>query len=116
MTNQTPTIIMDCGSFMMKAGFSGNDEPTTIFEPIVGRLRPRNFRMIPHEPDILISEDAIKNKTQYNLTNPMEMGYISNWDDLERIWHYTLYNKLNIEPEQHSILLTEPALNPQLNR
>jgi len=38
---------------------------------------------------------------------------ITNWDDMEKIWYYTLQNELKVNPEEHPIILTEPALNPK---
>ncbi|KFD71891.1 hypothetical protein M514_16001 [Trichuris suis] len=48
---------------------------------------------------------------------PMEHGVITNWNDMELIWQY-LYGKdmLQTFPEEHPVLLTEPALNPMRNR
>lgn len=42
---------------------------------------------------------------------PIVRGIVTNWDDLERIWHHTFYNELRVDPEEHPMLLTEPLLN-----
>ena len=35
---------------------------------------------------------------------------------MEKLWHHTFFQELKIVPEEHPMILTEPALNPKQNR
>lgn len=40
-----------------------------------------------------------------------------NWDDMCHVWDYTFGpEKMNIDPKECKILLTEPPMNPTKNR
>merc|ERR1719284_536483 len=41
---------------------------------------------------------------------------IRNWEDIIHVWDYTFNNKLQIDPTERKILLTEPPMNPKRNR
>ncbi|XP_076943347.1 actin-2-like [Bidens hawaiensis] len=63
-----------------------------------------------------IGDEAQSKRGVLTIEYPMERGIVKNWDDMEKIWHYTFDNGLRVAPEDHPILITEAALNPKENR
>ena len=63
-----------------------------------------------------IGDETNSKKHLLTFKFPINNGIITNWDDMEKIWHYILYNKLRVAPEEHPVLLTESPFNPKANR
>ncbi|CAF4891221.1 unnamed protein product, partial [Rotaria socialis] len=110
------SIVMDNGSGTIKVGFAGDSQPCIIFPTIVGCLRHTSVSPGMNLKDQYIGSEVIENKDILSIHYPIEHGIVTNWDDMEKIWHHTFYNKLRIAPEEHPFLLTEAPLNPKANR
>ena len=63
-----------------------------------------------------MGDEAQHKRGVLKIEQPIEHGIVKNWDDMEKVWHHTLYSELRVSPEEHPILMTDAPLNPKNNR
>uniref|UniRef100_A0A182IN99 Uncharacterized protein n=1 Tax=Anopheles atroparvus TaxID=41427 RepID=A0A182IN99_ANOAO len=111
-------LVVDNGSGMIKAGAAGADEPCVVFPSIVGRLKNGIFDISGsrNKNTYYVGNKARRMRHILTLKHPIERGIIQNWDDMEGIWHHLFYNELQMDPENHPVLLTQAPINSKANK
>jgi actin-related protein 2 len=90
----------------------------TVFPSIVGRpiLRAEERQGSTSIRDIMVGDEAAEHRSSLQVTQPMEHGIVKNWEDMRHLWDYTFDEKLKVDTKGMKILLTEPPMNPKVNR
>ena len=106
MMEDRAKIVIDCGSGVCKAGYSGEEAPKVVFNAVVGRREYGRVGISSlYEPDFYVGRDAQDSsirgfkdsrqqalKTGVNakgemlkLKHPIKHGLVVDWDDMEKV-------------------------------
>ncbi|XP_046400030.1 actin-related protein 2 isoform X3 [Ischnura elegans] len=125
MDNQgRKVIVCDNGTGFVKCGYAGSNFPAHIFPSMVGRPIIRAANKIGdievkdmYVKDLMVGDEASKLRSMLEVNYPMENGIVRNWEDMCHVWDYTFGpEKMDVDPRECKILLTEPPMNPTKNR
>ena len=106
--DEVAALVVDNGSAVCKAGFAGDDAPRAELPSTIDR--PKMLGTIDQK-DSYVCDEAQKKRGVLTFRCPLEHG-ITNWDDIEKIWHRTFHN----EHLEHPVLLTKAPWIPKANR
>jgi actin-related protein 2 len=112
-------VVVDNGTGFVKCGYAGTNFPSYIFPAAVGRPLVRSSQRINNIAikDLMVGEECTELRQMLEVSYPMENGVVRNWEDMGHLYDYTFGpEKLDIDPKECKLLLTEPPLNPNSNR
>lgn len=95
-------LVVDIGSASVKAGFNGEDIPSSIFPSYVlpsGEKHPRTLESI--------ESTGFRSDGSYDTNQPVQRGIVKDWDGIEKIYNMIL-NDLCIKTlENSSVMIVE---------
>jgi len=112
---EADSIVVDCGTMFVKAGFAGDDAPRTVFPTVVGRCKHAGVMVGMDQKDAYVGDEAQSKRGVLTMKYPVEHEVIVDWDGMEKIFHHVFYNELRVDPSECDVLLTTPPNNPKAN-
>lgn len=100
----------------MQTGFAGDDAPCVVFPSLIGQPRNKNSMIGIGQKDMYFGDEAQAKRGVLRLSHPVNRGMVRDWDAMERLWEHIFDKELRVTIEEHPVLLTEPPLNPKINR
>lgn len=109
-------VVIDNGSNTIKAGFAGEDAPRKIFPSYVGYTKKHPINIAMDEKAFYVGDEARERRGRLDMNKPIVDSLVKNWEDIENLWTYTLFNVLKVCPDEVSAVITESPLNPNKYR
>jgi len=118
LDEEAEALVVDNGSGTVKAGFAGEDAPKVMFSTTVGYTKHKSTVVGMGDKECFVGSEAQEKRGTLILKKPIVKGMISNWEDMEHVWHHTFFQELRVNPSDDigCVLLTEAPLNAKDNR
>ena len=108
------TVVIYINSGTTSCGFAGEKTPKAIFPTVVGRPRNQGFSLNPFSsPTFYFGKEVIDNIQYITLEYPLEKEVITNFSYVEQIIDYSFKKILQINPEEHKVIIAVNPLNPK---
>eukprot|EP01101_Sappina_pedata_P013429 TRINITY_DN9694_c0_g1_i1.p1 TRINITY_DN9694_c0_g1~~TRINITY_DN9694_c0_g1_i1.p1 ORF type:complete len:376 (+),score=112.92 TRINITY_DN9694_c0_g1_i1:83-1210(+) len=118
MDDEDMAVVIDNGSGLLKAGFSGEDGPRSVIPNMQGsRLKGQGVGLcFAAGKDSYIGRDAQERRHILKLKYPIENGTIVDFDAMTDIWNYVYEFELRHDTDRSPVLITEVINTPRKNR
>lgn len=112
---EVATIVVDSGAYSTRAGFGGESEPQCIIPTVVGRQKSVSNDKISSSSskDIFVGSEVLDQSKNLNLKCPITDRVITNVEEMQALWSQVFTKEMNINTEEHPILITESPQNPK---
>lgn len=114
---EVSTLVIDNGSYTIRAGYGGDIEPSCVIPSVVGWVKgSTSSTNTDGTNNYFIGADSLSCSSGIVLKRPIENRIITNFDDIEKIWQHVFENELHVKAEERPILMTESPENTKAAR
>ena len=101
-TEHGPGLIVDNGSYTIKAGFANEEAPRRVCPTVMTLPELDTGR-------VYVGDDALAKHKRINLLHPIEFGHVTSWENMEKMWHHIFHKELRVAPGfiPHPVFLIE---------
>lgn len=110
------TIVIDNGTFSVKAGFAGTKKPHFIIPTVVGTAKENADMVGIKNKAYFVGNEALAKENLLNLVNPIENGVVQNWEFQTQLWDELFANQFHCPLEDVCILTGEKPACTQQNK
>ncbi|KAL7715428.1 actin [Entamoeba marina] len=105
MVEETP-IILDIGSYSIKAGTAEDEEPQCNLRTVIGETSDETK---------YYGENVFNNiSSMTNITYPIQKGLVDDYDDIEGILKFVIEDSMSADASLQPIIMTEGVLYPNM--
>jgi actin len=85
MVDESDAIMIDIGTYNIKAGFAGEDAPKVTIPTIIGRAKAPGFLIGLDQKDFYIGYEAKSKRHLLNIVEPVKDGHIEDYEEIGNI-------------------------------
>ena len=108
-TEHETGLIVDNGSYTIKAGFANEEAPRRVCPTVMTLPELDTGR-------VYVGDDALAEHKRIDLLHPIECGFVNSWENMEKMWHHIFHKELRVAPEAHPVFLIENTTGVKPNR
>lgn len=114
--DDVPVVVMDAGSYRLRAGFQSDPAPRVVIPSLVGVKRNPGIALASGQRCDVVGNQAWNSRGILDCSHPVREGIVQSWQDIERLWSDVVYRELRVSPENFCFVVTEPPNNSATNK
>jgi actin-related protein len=107
-------VVIEAGSYSIKCGLAGDPDPLAVVRNLVAcPIENQPGSGLDCDANVIFGEQALQlaNEGRYRLIEPVEFGFIGDYDALAAILRHVLIKQLHINSNEHPVAIMDPPLH-----